>query len=52
MQKEKQETSLGIFYVGLPEEVLKDLKEIGQKTGKTVVQCLSDAVHDLKEKNK
>jgi len=52
MKKPEQETSLGIFYVALPEEVLKDLKHISEKTGRSVVQCLSDAVHDLKEKTK
>jgi hypothetical protein len=52
MQKEAQETSLGLFYVALPDEVLKDLKIISEKTGRSVVQCLSDAVHELKEKTK
>jgi hypothetical protein len=51
MQKEEQETSLGLFYVALPDEVLKDLKIISEKTGRSIVQCLSDAVHELKEKS-
>jgi predicted DNA-binding protein len=51
-QQSNQETSLGLFYVALPDEVLKELKAISEKTGRTVVQCLSDAVHELKEKTK
>lgn len=46
-----QETAFGVFYIGLPEHLLVDLRSISEKTGKSIADCLSDAVKILKEQN-
>ena len=47
----KQETPFGLFYVGLPEELIKSLREISERKGQSLVECISEAIYDLEQKH-